>query len=190
MIPWCVLWKIRELYPEADGNYVIYLERKQDWFCSFWILYILSFFIQFFFYTIKKMKIHFPNPDFWLSITKALSGFGTPVILFGSLGIKRSSSWFDSFFQHLMQIPEILLFFDWFGGPLFSYFRESYIEAFISLPSCCLFQRNALVEIHCGKLTSNEHPNIRKMLLFSSPFIIKGMINFQNSCMTELGKTC
>ena len=30
VIPWCFLWKIRELYPEADGNYVIYLERKQD----------------------------------------------------------------------------------------------------------------------------------------------------------------
>ena len=37
------------------------------------------------------MKIHFPNLDFWSAITKALSGFGTPAIFFGSLGITRSS---------------------------------------------------------------------------------------------------
>ena len=30
MIPLCALWKIRELYPEADGNYVVHLEGKQD----------------------------------------------------------------------------------------------------------------------------------------------------------------
>ena len=30
MIPSCALWKIRELYPGADGNYIMYLERKQD----------------------------------------------------------------------------------------------------------------------------------------------------------------
>ena len=32
-----------------------------------------------------------------------------------------------------------------------------------------MFQRNNLVEIHYGKLTSNEHPNIWKMLSFRSP---------------------
>ena len=26
----CALWKRRELYPEADGNYAMYLEGKQD----------------------------------------------------------------------------------------------------------------------------------------------------------------
>ena len=30
LIPLCALWKIRELYPEADENYVMYLEGKQD----------------------------------------------------------------------------------------------------------------------------------------------------------------
>ena len=30
VIPSCALWKIRELYPEADGNYVMYLEGKKD----------------------------------------------------------------------------------------------------------------------------------------------------------------
>ena len=30
VIPLCALWKMRELYPEADGNYVMYLEGKQD----------------------------------------------------------------------------------------------------------------------------------------------------------------
>ena len=38
------------------------------------------------------MKIHFPNLDFWFSITKALSGFGTPAIFFSSLGITRLSN--------------------------------------------------------------------------------------------------
>ena len=30
MIPSSALWKIRELYPKAEENYVIYLEGKQD----------------------------------------------------------------------------------------------------------------------------------------------------------------
>ena len=42
------------------------------------------------------MKIHFPNLDFRFSITKALLGFETPVILFSSLGITRLSNF--SFF--------------------------------------------------------------------------------------------
>ena len=35
VIPLCALWKIRELYPEPDGNYVMYLEGKQDLFYRF-----------------------------------------------------------------------------------------------------------------------------------------------------------
>lgn len=30
VIPSCALWKIRELFPEADGNYVLYSEGKKD----------------------------------------------------------------------------------------------------------------------------------------------------------------
>ena len=48
VIPSWALWKIRELYPEAYGNYVTYLEGKQDEFYSFWILYRLSFFSYYF----------------------------------------------------------------------------------------------------------------------------------------------
>ena len=36
------------------------------------------------------MKTHLPNLDSWFSITKALSGFETPVIFVGGLGITRS----------------------------------------------------------------------------------------------------
>ena len=142
------------------------------------------------------MKVHFPSFDFWFSITKAFSGFGTPAIFFDSLRITRSSnvSFFaaDSIvsFTIWCKYPSSFFSLFRFTDHCLSYFRESDIKAFISFPSCCLFQRNALFEIHCGKLTSSEHSNIRKLLSFRNPFIIKGMVNFQNSCMTELGKMC
>ena len=31
----CALWKIRELYPEPDGNYVMYVERNKINFIDF-----------------------------------------------------------------------------------------------------------------------------------------------------------
>ena len=55
------------------------------------------------------MKIHFPDLDFWFSISKALSGYGTPVIFFSSLGITRLSNLHMNLHMSLSDIMNIKL---------------------------------------------------------------------------------
>ena len=132
------------------------------------------------------MKIHFPNLDFWFLVTKALSGFGTPVIFFGSLGLTRSLNF--SFFAADL----IVSFTIWCKYPRSFFSLIGLVEhCLVTLenitlkcsplcPVVACSKEMCQVEIHNSKLTASEHHNLRKMLSFRSPFIIKGMVSFQN----------